>query len=555
MHALATVPGTGGGFAALRAPYRLTRTGQAVAAQGGLDKTTPTADVLGLDPAASQNVVVLRPDQAGGKSWQQLSALLAGDGWDADGAVGAAVPGTPSLLSTDVTYTWDGTGTGTPCALGALHVVLQFTDAHGFPGSVDLGTVDRPDGVPHRLTGRLDPAATAYPIRITSVAESFPPPLCPAVVAVPPADGVTIALTAPAFDGKPLALPKGLTYGIPYQASDADVIGGVGPGSTSQAPDGRPVITTAADGSAAFTYTEHIGYTAAGWTAKPVGESDLERATDQLRRVFELGPATTGQPVTVPAIATGHLLAALDKNVGDTFLTSAFKQPVRLRFVAAVTGMPGGGPGTQDALIVPLGLLAHELQRPSLGPTGDGQQLAPMTGEWWAAVGAGNALSVARQYRTVLTAARLPRPPVVEDRESETASRRDYPFAAGFSLTLELGTAAALAFVLLGLALHTVSALRERAAELAILDALGLTRRRAALLLLAEQAGIALFGALAGLGLAWLALRSEFKLMVFTPSGAPPTPPAVQVFDWPTLAVAAPRPRCSGRWPSSSRSA
>lgn len=488
VHALATTPGTGAAFVALRAPYRMVRADQA-ATTHGTDQTTPTADVLGLDPKRSDGVLVLRDDLAGGRSWPQISALLATDGWDEHGSVGVPLPGTPTRLSADLTYSPSANST---CNPGPLQLTAQFTEAYGFPGSAPLGTIDAPDGASHTLTGTLvgEGKNIAYPISISALSETSTAASCPIG---------TLKVAVLRADEQPVAIPAGMAFTAPPVPSDADL---------------------AATNASVKSLT----------VSNPV-------------QILELTKTGADSTLIVPAIATDHLLAALDKHVGDTFATGAFSQPVTLRFVAAITAAPGSGAGgaadSQDALIVPIGLLDREAQRAAAGPGATGQQIAPLAGEWWAdADGDTSAAGLADRYRSTLTTAHLAQPATVDDRATAEKTLRDYPFAAGFSLTLKLGTLAALAFVLLGLALHTVSTLRERARELAVLAALGLTRRRAAVLLLAEQAGVALLGALAGLGLGALALRSEFKLMVFTPSGVPPAPPPVRVYDWPALGLA-----------------
>ncbi|MEY9856531.1 hypothetical protein ABH935_002135 [Catenulispora sp. GAS73] len=489
VHALATTPGTGSGFVALRAPYRMVRADQA-ATTHGMDQTTPTADVLGLDPERSDGVLVLRDDLAGGRSWLRISALLATGGWDGHGSVGVPLPGTPTRLSADLTYSPSANST---CDPGRLQLTAHFTDAYGFPGSAPLGAIAAPDGAAHTLAGTLVGGGKniAYPICISALSEASTAPSCPIG---------TLKVAGLRADDQPVAIPAGMAFTAPPVPTDADLA------------------------------TTNAGVRQGLTVSNPV-------------QILELAKVGDTGTLTVPAIATDHLLAALDKRVGDTFATGAFSQPVTLRFVAAIEAAPGTGSGgaadSRDALIVPIGFMDREAQRASAGPGATGQQIAPLTGEWWAdADGGTSAAGLADRCRSTLIAARLAQPAAVADRATATQALRDYPFAAGFRLTLELGTLAALAFVLLGLALHTVSTLRERARELAVLAALGLTRRRAAVLLLAEQAGVALLGALAGLGLGALALRSEFKLMVFTPSGAPPDPPPVRVYDWPALGLA-----------------
>ena len=126
--------------------------------------------------------------------------------------------------------------------------------------------------------------------------------------------------------------------------------------------------------------------------------------------------------------------------------------------------------------------------------------------------------------------------PVVTDRTSQAALLRDDPIRSGMKLTLVIAAGAALLFILIGFALHSVIALRERTIELALLSALGLSRRRTAAMLLAENLLLVILGMVGGAALAVLTIRSELPLLILTDSGQVPIPQPVTVVDLPALA-------------------
>jgi predicted lysophospholipase L1 biosynthesis ABC-type transport system permease subunit len=209
---------------------------------------------------------------------------------------------------------------------------------------------------------------------------------------------------------------------------------------------------------------------------------------------------------------------------------------MRVHFVASVQAMPApfrtgdpapGAPAENAALVVPIGLL----DRADLVSKGVNEQI-----EWWAkAAGGTRPAQLADRYRAVHNDS-LIAVPVVTDRTSQAAALRDDPIRSGMKLTLVIAAGAALLFILIGFALHSVIALRERTTELALLNALGLSKRRTAAMLLAENLLLVILGMVGGAALAVLTIRSELPLLILTDSGQVPIPKPVTVVDLPALA-------------------
>ncbi|WP_194893481.1 ABC transporter permease [Catenulispora pinisilvae] len=518
---LAAVPGAGGGFAAAR---------ESLFFGSGLQQLP--INVLGIDPAKSANVVDLRSDLAG-KSWPRLSAQLASQGWDADGMSGGVpLPGKPTKLTLDVRYQGQALDPSVPGSLGSLDVQAEVVDRYGVGAVVDFGGVQAADGQTHTLSAQVDAegGAIAYPLRITALSVAYHAPLCLSYdSAGNPVPNCSIAaggkgdpetatvdvgdLTA---DGAPAALPAGVqahAFGEPLQAgasntSDNDV-----------SPAGYQVDQTS--GSALVHFTEFSGF---GTDTAPIVTHTLDLAR------------SSAALTDVPVLASTQLLTTLGLKVGDTYTTSAFGAPVRVHFVGTVKAMPApyrlgqraaGAPAEDAAVVVPIGFL----DRADLASRAINEQT-----EWWAKAAEGTTpAQLAARYRAVHNSA-LVSAPIVTDRSSQAALIRDDPVRSAMMLTLVIAAGAALLFILIGFALHSVIALRERTTELALLNALGLSRRRTAVMLLAENLLLVVLGMVGGAALAVLTIRSELPLLILTDSGQVPIPKPVTVVDLPALA-------------------
>jgi hypothetical protein len=519
----AAVPGSSGGFAAAR---------EALFFGSGTQQLP--IDVVGLDPARSANVVDLRSDLAA-KSWPQLSAQLAAHGWDQDGMSGGVpLPGKPTKLTLDVRYQGQSLHPDVVGGLGALDVQAEVVDAYGVGTIVEFGGVPSADGRTHTLTAQVsaEGGTIAYPLRITALSIVYHAPLCASYDAagnpVPncslqaggQGDPATVTmdvgnLTA---DGQPATMPTGIQAHA-FGEAQAGATAGDTTG-TDAAPASYQLGATS--GSGLVHFTEYSGF---GTTTAPIISHtlDLSRSAD-----------STGD---VPVLASAQLLKTLGLKVGDSYTTKAFGPEVRVHFVGSVQAMPApfrvgsnpapGAPAENAALVVPIGFL----DRADLASQTVNEQT-----EWWAKAADGTTPGqLADRYRAVHNGA-LVSAPVVTDRTGQAAVIRDDPIRSGMKLTLVIAAGAALLFILIGFALHSVIALRERTTELALLSALGLSRRRTAVMLLAENLLLVVLGMVGGGALAVLTIRSELPLLILTDSGQVPIPKPVTVVDLPALA-------------------
>ncbi|GAA1992263.1 FtsX-like permease family protein [Catenulispora subtropica] len=515
--AFAAVPGSGRGFAATREGLFF-----------GSGRQQLPINVLGVDPARSNGVVDLRSDLAD-ESWPKLTAALAAQGWDEHGLSGGIpLPGTPTKLTLDVTYQGAGAKAGAPSALGSLGVVAEVVDAYGVPTLVDFGGVPAADGQVHTLTAKLDAEGgkIAYPVRIAGLSVGYHAPECRYYQAdgtrdtrcepgggTGDAETVTVNVSNLTADGRPATLPPGIQP-RPFAEPDGGSTDGA---AAAQRADYH---VTAPTGNGLLHFTEYSGYSSQG---QPL-----------VTHVLDL--ARSASAVTdVPALASAHLLAALGLKVGSSYQTKAFGPEVRLHFVGEVRAMPAphrigqrnaDAPAEDDALVVPIGLVG----RSDLATGSVGEET-----EWWSTTASGTGPGrLADGLRSVRVAGLGAG--VVTDRATAAAAIRDDPIRGGMKLTLVIAAGAALLFILIGFALHSVIALRERTTELALLNALGLSRRRTAVMLLAENLLLVVLGMVGGGALAVLTIRSELPLLILTDSGQVPIPEPVTVVDLPALA-------------------
>jgi len=194
--------------------------------------------------------------------------------------------------------------------------------------------------------------------------------------------------------------------------------------------------------------------------------------------------------------------------------------------VAAVRALPTTGPGAQDAtaddsrggeadggaLLVDLRTVNRYLDARY------GESVTPT--EWWLdpAPGRADQVAAALRARPDLEPGQV----VVRD---ELADRlRDDPFGAGPQAAFAAAAIVAAALAAVGFAVGTVGSLRERAAEFAVLRALGAPRRRLARMIAAEQGVLVGLALLAGAGLGTLLTRAVIPLIVLTSRATHPVP-------------------------------
>jgi len=123
----------------------------------------------------------------------------------------------------------------------------------------------------------------------------------------------------------------------------------------------------------------------------------------------------------------------------------------------------------------------------------------------------------------------------------ETATAQQNPVNAGLRGLLLLGAIMAAALAIVGSAVQTLLAVRQRATQFAVLRTLGLSNRELASILLGEQLIVYLFGLLGGAILGALLTTATLPYLQFSDPTLNPArlgvPPYILVVDWPSVAI------------------
>lgn len=202
--------------------------------------------------------------------------------------------------------------------------------------------------------------------------------------------------------------------------------------------------------------------------------------------------------------------------IGSVVPVSIEGEEVSLRVVAEVTSFPTvTAPG--GALITDLGSVQEYLARQSAPPL-------PVT-QWWLATADGSvppALTASVPAGTGVTSAAGLATAVTSD-----------PLSAAPQLALLAMAAAAALLAITGFWVSIAADVRQRRTEAALLAALGVTRRGAALQLFLEKLLLSLPSSALGVLLGLLVARLIVPAVTLTPTAQQPTPPAVTQYDLP----------------------
>ncbi len=433
-----------------------------------------TATVLALDTARAAGTLTLRPDL----SDVPVRALLAPLG--PQGAVaGAPVPEGGTRLELTARLDAGGASPGTPA-----DVTVTVRDGYGVVFRLPAGELSA-DGRPHTLSAALSPG----PLTVTGVELSLAQPYGRAE-----RHRFTLeALSATAADGtaQRLALPGSWTVSAHGDSRSGPEAG------TAPA---EPRLLSAAPPSLAYG----TGYVPADLTwISAVTTVRLDVAQPDRREIA--------------AVATDRFLDSAGARTGALVDVALDGHSVPVRIVDSVRALPTTDAGTDPdrdggALLIDLRSANHVLQ------ARHGQGLTPT--EWWLRTAPGGAAEVAAGLRAAPDAD----PARVVVRDEVARELRDDPFGAGprAASTAASGVAAALAAV--GFAVSAAGARRERAAEFAVLRALGAPRRDPARAVAVEQCVLVVLGLLAGTVLGAVLARVVIPLVVLTPQAAHPVP-------------------------------
>ncbi|MFC8224435.1 FtsX-like permease family protein [Streptomyces sp. NPDC057287] len=228
------------------------------------------------------------------------------------------------------------------------------------------------------------------------------------------------------------------------------------------------------------------------------------------------------------AVATDAYLAYAGAELGQEVDLTLAGNTVRVKLVEAVRELPTTGPGaaqdasggaSEDSSTKPGGSLLLDLEAVSqVLAHRSGATLAPT--EWWLSTAPGDGPEVAAELRA------LPGtdPTQVRVRDEVARELADDPLGAGPQSAMLAVAVVAAALAAVGFAVGLVGSQRERAAENAVLRALGAPRRRLARMMAAEQGVLITLALLIGLALGAVLTRAVVPLVVLTGQAARPVP-------------------------------
>jgi hypothetical protein len=447
---------------------------------------TGSTEVIGVDAAQAAKVVLLRADESPLPPSRLFNAIT-----PAGAFPGAVLPAPQSgaragtirltaTLSADTPGPSSGPTTVLAAQIGPVTVTLTVLDQTGSAYQIVAAGKLVADGLPHLLVAPLGGERASYPLRVTAITVAFvvPPTLTP---------GLALSLS-----GLSLA-------GWTEQASSL-VPDDLPPGAVVQPSDGPTQFTSQA---ATFDFAP--------------GTADTSKLTVSPRPPTP--PIVPGQLVllpqadqvaAIPAIATRAYMDANSLAIGSVVQAFEGGAEIPLQIVGEVTSFPtvtaSGG-----ALITDLGSLQEYLGRQSLPPL-------PVT-EWWLSTAGGG-------VPPSLTAAVPAGTDITGEAALATANASDALSAAPQQALLAMAAAAAL-LAITGFWVSIAADVRRRRGETALLAALGVTRREAAVQLCLEKLLLSLpsavLGVLLGTLVAWLLVPA----VTLTSAAQRPTPPVI----------------------------
>ncbi len=225
------------------------------------------------------------------------------------------------------------------------------------------------------------------------------------------------------------------------------------------------------------------------------------------------------QVATVPGIAGRAWAEAADVTVGDVLNVPADRiEGLQVEIVGLVDVVPGVESDQQAAVMVDLPSMQWHERTPGR-PT---RQIS----EYW--------LSLSPNSTTVIDA--LARPPIeavetiaLRERRIELTSN---PPALGSLGAMGVGFVASLVFAIAALVVTSVVSARERGAELAVLEALGLSARQRRRWLIREQVVTVLVGVIIGTGVGLGLSMLVLPVMSLSADGSSSFPPVVVLIPW-----------------------
>lgn len=441
-----------------------------------------TAQVLALDARQATGVAAIRPDLAQG-SPAALLRRLAPHG----PLAGTPLPGRPARLL--ITARLSG-------AVGNPYLSLTMADGFGIGYQAQAGPLPA-DGRPHTLTVPVARRpGMAYPLRITAFSLQY---------MMPKKHNVPAQLVVSALRAEPGTGPAGAPASLGPQGSRYKSFGSASPPGQLGFLRKQPVVTPAFVGHAGLTldFTSGSGY---GPPIHSCGQIPNRHPCGPPGSIPTTVAMTYAAPgAVVPAAVTRNFASATGTHVGQTVPVTFQGANVSLRVVSIVPAFPTLT-GPSGGVIVDQGLLQQALAATGTGPAG--------VTEWWLRTSGPARLPGLAQGTTVTS------------RTAVASGLLANPLGAAPQLAM-LAIAAAAVLLAAGGFLVAAATARERAHDMALLAALGATKRQLTRLLCLEQALVAIPAAAAGLLLGALLARLVIPAVTITATGRHPQPPAL----------------------------
>jgi hypothetical protein len=467
-----------------------------------VDGTATPDELVAVDSAQAADVVRLRGDETPLPP-ASLFAAIRPSGAQPGAALPAPPPG-PNSGAIQLTVTLGpAAATATPgeakatpagqaapgtsglsAALGPVVMTLTILDRTGAGFQVEDGSL-APDGRPHVIAVPLGGDKPLYPLRVASITLSFGMPLASVPTLALTVRGASLARwTQQASTPEPLNFP---------------------PDEVVEPSDGKTQIT-----AAAATFIFGAGH-APAVSVGVGGAGTIQQVAAQLVLLPH-----EARVRSIPAIATRAFMNANSQQIGSVVPEYVDGAMVPLRIVAEVASFPTVT-GSGGALIADLGSVQAYLAQESLTPL-------PVT-QWWLATAGG-------RVPPALTASVPAGTDIISAAGLTTANTGD-PLSAAPQLALLAMAAAASLLAIMGFWVSIAADVRERRAGAALLAALGVTRRSAALQLCLEKLLLSLPSAALGVLLGTLVARLLVPAVTLSPTALQPTPPALTLYDLP----------------------
>jgi hypothetical protein len=440
------------------------------------------APVVAIDAAKAPEVALLRADQ----SSLPPAALLR-----------SITPSSPSggLLLSGRPLSVQFTVTLSRAPLDSLTAQFTVTDATGAAFQLSSGLLSA-DGRPHVLTASLGGAHAAYPLRLSQVilfytlpAKHLKTPVTLTVAGATPSTWTAIASS-------------------PEMVSELST-------DNMYGPSAEPKVTgwQRAPGGATLTFTPGYGQ----WSPAPGSPAVV---TEPVAGQISLAAQST-VPAAVPAIATRAFDRANNTGVGSVVQTTISGITVPAKIVAVASAFPTI---TGAGLVMDLSALEAFLVSHDAAPVAVTQ--------WWLATADG-------QVPAALTRALPPGATITSSAALAAATVAD-PLSAAPQQALLAMTVAAALLAVFGFWVSIAANVRQRRTENAVLSALGVSQRSAALQLFLEKLLLSVPAAALGLLLGAVVARLLVPAVTLSPTAQTPVPPPLTMFDLPqTIPLAA----------------